>query len=80
MMLVVVGLQLALVFDLIAFEQQVGWVSLAMLIGVGTWLMITGFVARSTGRFPHSVLMSSIAVPYIGFPVWAFWIGMQLLG
>lgn len=80
MMLVVVGLQLALIFGVLAFEQQVVWVSLAMILGVGAWLMITGLVARATGRLPNSVLMSGLAVPYFGYPVWAFWLGQRLLG
>ncbi len=80
MMLVVVGLQLALVFGVLTFEKQVVWVSLAMIVGVGSWLVITGLVARSTGRLPNSVVMSSVAVPYFGYPVWAFWLGRRLLG
>jgi len=79
MMLIVTGLQLALVFGLVTFERQVGWVSLAMLGGVGTWLVITGVAARSIGRLPNSVLMSGLAVPYFGYPVWAFWLGRHLL-
>lgn len=79
-MLAVIALQLALVFGLMTFEKQVGWVSLAMLVGIGSWLVITGLVARATGRLPHSLLMSGLAVPYFGFPVWAFWLGRHLLG
>ena len=78
-MLIVAGLQLLLIFKVLTFEQQVLWVSLAMILGVGSWLVVTGLVARSTGRLPNSLLMSAIAVPYLGFPVWAFWIGLQLL-
>ena len=80
MMLVVIGLQLALIFGVTTFEQQVVWVSLAMIVGVGSWLVITGLVARSTGRLPNSVVMSAVAVPYFGYPVWAFWLGRRLLG
>jgi predicted DNA repair protein MutK len=79
-MLLVVGLQLLLVFGVLTFERQVIWVSLAMILGVGSWLVITGWVARSTGRLPNSLLMSILAVPYVGYPVWAFWLGQQLLG
>lgn len=78
-MLVVVALQLALIRGVLAFEQQVVWVTLAMIGGVGTWLVITGLVARSTGRLPNSVPMSLAAVPYLGYPLWAFWIGRCLL-
>lgn len=80
MMLVVIGLQLALIFGVTTFEQQGVWVSLAMIVGVGSWLVITGLVARSTGRLPNSVVMSAVAVPYFGYPVWAFWLGRHLLG
>jgi hypothetical protein len=79
-MLIVFGLQLLLIFKVLTFEQQVLWVSLAMILGVGSWLVVTGLVARSTGKLPNSLLMSAIAVPYFGYPVWAFWIGLQLLG
>jgi uncharacterized BrkB/YihY/UPF0761 family membrane protein len=79
-MIIVVGLQLLLVFKLVSFEKQVLWVSLAMILGVGFWLVITGIAARSTGRLPNSLLMSSLAVPYLGYPVWAIWLGLHLLG
>ncbi len=78
-MIVVIALQLALVFGVLPFERQVGWVSLAMFVGVGSWLVITGLAARSTGRLPNSVIMSAVAVPYLGYPIWAFWLGRRLL-
>ena len=78
-MVLVFGLQLLLIFKVITFERQVVWVSLAMILGVGSWLVITGIVARSTGRMPNSVLMSSLAVPYMGYPIWAIWLGRILL-
>ncbi len=78
-MLVVVALQLLLVTKVLTFEQQVPWVSLAMLLGVGFWLIATGLVARSVKWLPNSLLMSIIAVLYFGFPIWAFWLGRHLL-
>ncbi len=79
-MLVVIALQLALVFGVLTFKQQGVWASLAIVGGIGAWLIITGMVARSANIFPNSVLMSAIAVPYFGYPAWAFWIGRQLFG
>jgi hypothetical protein len=79
MMLAVIGLQLLLIFRIVPFEQQVVWVTPAMLMGVGSWLVITGWVARSTGKLPQSVLMSILAMPYLGYPIWAFWLGRHLL-
>ena len=78
-MLAVIVLQLALIFGVLTFQRQVLWVSLAMIVGVGSWLVITGLVARSTGRLPNSLMMSAVAVPYVGYPVWAFWLGRYLL-
>jgi hypothetical protein len=77
-MVIVVALQLALVLRVLTFAQQVVWVSLAMIVGVGFWLVITGLVARSTPRFPNSLRMSLFAVPYLGYPIWAFWLGKHL--
>lgn len=78
-MLVVVILQLLLIFKVLTFEQQGTWATLALILGVGSWLVITGLVARSTGRLPNSLLMSGLAVPYLGSPAWAFWLGLHLL-
>jgi hypothetical protein len=79
-MITVVVLQLLLIFKVLTFEQQGLWVTLAMILGIGSWLVITGLEARFTGRLPKSVLISSLAVPYIGYPLWAFWLGLHLLG
>ena len=79
-MILVILLQLLLVFQVLTFQQQAVWVSLAILLGVGFWLVATGVVARDSGLFPRGVFMSAIAVPYFGFPAWAFWLGRRLLG
>jgi len=74
--LAVVVLQLLLVFGVLTFERQVVMVVLALLV-VGMWLVITGNLARSI--LPHSQRMSLLAVPYVGYPIWAFWLGTHLL-
>ncbi len=78
-MLLIIALQLALIFQVLTFQQQGFWVSLAIIVGAGSWLLITGLVSRSIGRLPSSVIMSAVAVPYFGYPVWAFWLGRHLL-
>jgi hypothetical protein len=78
-MLVVVALQTALVLGVLTSQQTMVWVALAMIVGVAFWLVTTALVARATGRFPNSLRMSLMAVPYLGYPVWAFWLGKQLL-
>lgn len=75
-MLAVVVLQLLLVFGVLTFDRQVVFVVLALLV-VGAWLVITGYLARPL--LPRSQRMSLLAVPYVGYPIWAFWLGTQLL-
>ena len=75
-MLAVVVLQLLLVFGVLAFERQVLMVVLALVV-VGLWLLITGNLARPI--LPHSQRMSLLAIPYVGYPIWAFWLGTHLL-
>jgi hypothetical protein len=77
-MLAIVSIQAAFVLGAISFEQEALWVTPSMLVGVGAWLITTGTVARSTGRFPHSLRMSLLAVPYLFYPLWAFWLARHL--
>ena len=78
-MMAVVVLQFLLVAGVLSFSEQVGPVTFAMVIMVGAWLVITGYLGRSIGKLPHSLLVSIVAVPYFGYPVWAFWLGCHLL-
>ncbi len=78
-MLLVTLLQFLLIFKVLTFEQQLPWIALAIILGVGAWLVLTGLMAQSTGRLPNSLLFSALAVPYFGYPVWAFWLGLRLL-
>lgn len=77
-MAAVIVLQWLLVVGAMTFEQQAGWVSLALVVGVGSWLVMTGLVAQSTGKFPRALLMSILAAVYFGYPVWAFWLARRL--
>jgi hypothetical protein len=76
-MLGVVVLQALLLVRALSFEQQVVPVSIAILV-VGAWLVITGYLGRSTGLFRHSLRMSLVAVPYFGYPIWAWWLARSL--
>ncbi len=74
----VIVFQLLLIFGVMTFDKQVAWASISILTA-GAWMVITGYVARATGRMPNSVLMGWLAAPYFGYPVWAFWLGRLLL-
>ncbi len=77
--LAVVGLRTALAVGVPIFQQQVLWMLSAMIPGVGFWLVITALVARRTGRFSNSLRMSLGAALYLGYPMWAFWLGKHLV-
>ncbi len=72
----VVAHQIMLLTRVLSFEQQVVPVSIAIVV-VGAWLVMTAYLARSTGKFPWAMLMSILAVPYFGYSLWAFWIGRR---
>jgi hypothetical protein len=77
-MVAVVVLQYLLVAGVLTFAQQGGPVAVAILV-VGVWLLITGYLGQANGALPRGVLFSWLAVPYFGYPVWAFWVGRLLL-
>jgi hypothetical protein len=61
----------------LTFEQQGAPVSIAVLV-VGVWLVVTGYLLRSASTFRHSLAISLLAVPYLAYPIWAFWMGRRL--
>jgi hypothetical protein len=77
-MIAIIVLQYLLIAGVLTFEQQVGAVSVALL-AVAVWLVVTGWLGRSTGMLPGSLRMSIIGASYVGFPIWAFWLGRRLL-
>jgi hypothetical protein len=64
--------------EILTFDQQGGPVSIAILV-VGVWLVATGYLLRSAATFRRSLLFSLLAIPYFGYPVWAFWLSRRLL-
>lgn len=73
-----VVLQYLLVAGLLTFEQQVGAVTFAMLVVVGSWLLITAYLGRAAG-LSGSFWAAVPAVLYFGYPIWAFWLARLLL-
>lgn len=74
----IVVLQWLLVVRALTFEEQIGPVSIALLV-VAVWFVMTGYLGRSSGALPHGVRMGLLAATYIGYPIWAFWLGRHLL-
>jgi hypothetical protein len=78
-MIAVVVLQLLLVVGVMTFDEQVGPVMVALLVA-GAWFVITGHLGRSTRKLPRGLVMGILAAFFLGYPIWAFWLGRQLLG
>jgi hypothetical protein len=77
-MLGVIVLQTCLVVGVLPFEQQIRMVVVAFLVAC-VWFVITGYLGRSTGFVPKSVVLNVLAGLVFGYPVWAFMVGRKLL-
>lgn len=75
---VIVILKFLVVAGVMTFEDEIGPAFIGLLL-VGAWQVITGYLGRATGKLPHGLLMSVLALTYLGFPIWAVWLGRLLL-
>jgi hypothetical protein len=71
-------LQSLLVIEALTFEEEIGPVLIAFLFLV-VWLVMTGYLGSRSGALPHGLRMGLLAVTYVGYPIWAFWLGRRLL-
>ena len=76
--LAILVLQALLVVGALTFEKEIGPVLIAFIFLV-VWLVMTGYLGNSTGALPHGLRMGLLAVTYVGYPIWAFWLGRHLL-
>src|SRR4029077_5697772 len=76
--LAIVVLQWMVVLGAVTFEDQIGAVSLALLV-LGVWFVIVGHLGSSSGVLPDGVRMGLLAATYVGYPFWAFWLGRNLV-
>jgi hypothetical protein len=71
-------LQVLLIVGVMPFAVQVGPVTAALFLLFGGWLLIAGYLGRSLPFLRPSLLMSIVGWTYLGYPVWAFWLGRRL--
>lgn len=71
-------LQWLLASGRMAFEQQIGYVSLS-LMAVGAWMVGTGHLAKRVGFLPNGIRDGLLGAVYLGYPVWALSVGRRLL-
>ena len=76
--LAIVVLQSLLVVGTLTFQQEIGPVLVAFLFLVA-WFVTTGYLGGSSGLLPNGVRMSLLAITYVAYPIWAFWLGRHLL-
>ena len=76
--LAIVVLQSLLVLGALTFDQEIGPVLIAFLF-LAVWFVLTGYLGSSTGLLPKGIRMSVLAATYLGYPIWAFWLGRHLL-
>ena len=61
----------------LTFAEQTDF-SLALLV-LAAWFVIVGYLGRSSGVLPGGVRMGLLAATYVGYPIWALWLGRRLL-
>lgn len=71
-------LQILLIAHVLTFSQEGGPVTFALFALFGGWMLMAGYLCRAQMLMQHSVAFSIIGWSYIGYPVWAFWLGRQL--
>jgi hypothetical protein len=73
----IVVLQVLLVGGAVAFEQQIGPVSLAFL-ALAVFFVLYGRLAARSGVLHGGTRLGILAATYVGYPVWAFRIARAL--
>jgi hypothetical protein len=76
--LAIVVLQSLLVVGTLTFQQEIGPVLVAFLF-LAAWFVTTGYLGSSSRLLPNGVRMSLLAITYVAYPIWAFWLGRHLL-
>ncbi len=76
--LAIIVLQSLLVVGALTFQEEVGPVLVAFLVLV-VWFVMIGYLGSSSGVLPHGVRMGLLAATYVGYPIWAVWLGRHLL-
>lgn len=71
-------LQWLLASGRMAFDQQIGYVSMSLL-AVGAWMVGTGYLAKRVGFLPSGVRDGLLGAFYVGYPAWALSVGRRLL-
>ena len=73
----VVVLQGLLIGGAMTFEQQIGPLSI-MLVLLAAWFVAVGWVVTALGMVRRGIALGLAAATYLGFPIWALQLGRAL--
>lgn len=73
----VVAWQALLIGGAVTFEQQIGPVAVGYWM-LGGWFIVAGHLATRAGLVERGGWMGLLAATYLGYPIWALWIGRRL--
>lgn len=66
-----------LVAGTLTFDQEIGPVTFGYL-ALAIWFVVAGFMASTSGDLPRGAWMGLLGASYLGYPIWAIWIGRRL--
>jgi len=73
----IVLLQGLLIGGAMTFDEQIGPLSV-MLALLAAWFVAIGWQVTALGVASRGILLGLLAATYLGFPIWAIWLGRAL--
>ena len=67
-----------LIGGVLTFEQQIGPLAV-MLVLLALWFAALGWLVTELGVIRRGIALGLVAATYLGFAVWALWLGRALL-
>jgi hypothetical protein len=74
----IVVLQGLLIIGVLTFDQEITPASV-VYIGLAVWFVLAGYLGRTAGLLPDGVRWGILGATYVGYPIWAFWMGRHLV-
>lgn len=71
-------LHMLVIFGIFSFPE-VAYIFFSGLLILSLWLFMVAYLAYRSRKPKHGLLMGILGATIIGYPVWAIWIGRQLI-
>lgn len=69
---------LPVIGKVLTFAQQGLPVSVALLVGIGGWILLVGYMGHVTKAWRNSIPLALLGWSYFGYPIWAAAVGQHL--